>query len=92
MSVHGTRATGRHPETWDMREHLDVGHVRFELSDHPRYGVTFCLRVQADPLVERVPPPLFFGHVEPGMATQLRKLAHRLDELEAKIGRKGGQA
>lgn len=86
MSVHGTRATGRHPETWALREHFDVGHVRFELSDNPENGVTFCLRVQVDAHAPRVPPPLFSGHVEAGMAGELRRLADRLDSLAGKIG------
>lgn len=85
MSAHGTRSTGRHLDA-DLRERFEIGHVVFEVCDHPENGVTFALRAGLDPMSPRVPPPLFSGHVGAGMARQLRRLAHRLDDLEEKIG------
>lgn len=84
MSAHGTRATGRHPDRTRNRQHFDIAHVRFEVEDHPEYGCTFALRPVLDIHHPKVPPVLFSGHILPGMATELRRLAHRIDELEAK--------
>lgn len=85
MSAHGTRATGRHPETTRNRQHFDIAHVRFEVEDHPVNGCTFALRPVWDIHHPKVPPVLFSGHIVPGMGTMLRRLAHRIDELEAKV-------
>lgn len=83
MSAHGGRARGRHPQpTRFVRETFELAHVLIELIDHPENGVTFGLRTKYGPDNR---PCLASGHIEKGMATNLRRLAHRLDELEAKI-------
>lgn len=86
MSAHSVKAARRHPDpTGFTRECWPVGHVHFEVIDHPKDGVTFALRA-GDPLPGGTrAPALYSAHVEPGMATQLRRLAHRLDELEGKL-------
>ena len=70
------------PETF-TRERFQVGHVTFELVDHPKDGVMFAL-IAGEAFHADDRRPLFTGHVKRGMATELRKLAHRFDELEAK--------
>jgi len=83
MSAHSVKSKARHPDTTTFpREAFEAGHVTFELCDHPDNGVTFAL-IAGEALSARDRRPLFAGHVPRGMATQLRKLAHRLDELEA---------
>ncbi|KMK63787.1 hypothetical protein [Puniceibacterium sp. IMCC21224] len=86
MSAHSSRAIGRHPDPVGFRrERWPVGHVNFEVIDHPQDCVTFALRADVDRGDGKLPPALFSAHVPRGMATQLRKLAHRLDELEGKL-------
>ena len=83
MSAHSSRARGRHPQTHTVvRESYELAHVLIELIDHPENGVTFGLRTKFGPENR---PCLRSGHIEKGMATNLRRLAHRLDELERKI-------
>lgn len=85
MSIHGTRSKGRHPETKKIiRERFDVAHVAFEVCDHPINGQTFGLFPGLDEKAEKR-PPLFSGYIEKGMGTQLRRLADRIDQLEAKL-------
>lgn len=85
MSAHSTRAKGRHPNTAGVRrEYYPLAHVEIELIDHPENGITFGLRTKYGPENR---PCLCSGHIERGMATSLRRLAHRLDELEAKMER-----
>lgn len=67
------------------REKFKVAHVQFEIADDPENGCTFALLV-ADPVTAVEHLPLFSGHIERGMAAQLRALAARLDDLEGKIG------
>ncbi|OAN71111.1 hypothetical protein A8B82_21195 [Sulfitobacter sp. EhC04] len=84
MSSHSVKAMRRHPEPSKLkRERFPVGHVSFQIIDHPEHGVTFSLRPDGEAFQDK--PALFSAHVEPGMADQLRKLAHRLDELEDRI-------
>ena len=84
MSTHGGRSKGRHPNpTTFEREKFAVAHVWFEVCDHPENGATFGL-FAGDPITHGK-RALFSGHIEKGMGTQLRKLAHRIDELEAKL-------
>ena len=85
MSSHSVKAKARHPEpVHARRERFEVGHVTFEVCDHPDNGVTFAL-IAGQALHAADRRPMFSGHVARGMATQLRKLAHRLDELEGKL-------
>lgn len=87
MSIHGTRSKSRHPHTTKAkRERFDVAHVAFEVCDHPENGQTFALYPGLDELAPKK-PPLFSGHIEKGMGTQLRRLAHRVDELESKLAK-----
>jgi hypothetical protein len=83
MSVHSTRATSRHPHRWRNRERFAVAHVAFEIEEGTD-GATFCIRVRHDDHMPRIPKPLCSGLIQPGMARELRKLAHRLDEIEAR--------
>lgn len=66
------------------RETFMIAHVLFELCDHPEHGVTFGLRPRNDP-GEAPAKLLFAAHVPPRMAEQMRIVADRLDELEAKL-------
>ena len=83
MSAHGTRARARHPApTGFTRQSFPLAHVLIELIDHPKDGITFGLRTKFGPENR---PCLCSGHIEKGMATELRRLAHVLDGLEAKL-------
>lgn len=83
MSTHSDRAQGRHPNpTSFKREVFHVAHVTFEVCDHPKNGATFALIAGNDPEATR--RKMFSGYIESGMGTQLRRLAHRIDELEPK--------
>ena len=83
MSAHGGRSRGKAPEpTTYRREHYPLAHVQIELIEHPKDGITFGLRTREGPEGRLC---LCSGFVEKGMATSLRRLAHRLDELERKL-------
>jgi hypothetical protein len=85
MSAHTARARNRHPEPATFgRERFQCGHVTFEVINHPENGATFALLV-GDDLSPRQ-KPLFSGHITSGMGTALRRLAHRIDELEPETG------
>ena len=44
MSAHSIKSKRRHPEpTTFKRERFKLGHMTFELIDHPKDGVTFCM-------------------------------------------------
>lgn len=86
MSAHGSRATSRHPKPKGViRERFVVGHIAIEVIDHPENGATYGLRAAVELVDGKTPPLLFSGHIECGMGTQLRRLAHRMDELEAAL-------
>lgn len=90
MSSHSIKSKSRHPDPTGVRRELfEVAHVTFEIVDHPDHGATFAL-IAGLAVHAKDRRPLFSGHVEPGMGTALRKLAHRIDELEAQIARSGG--
>lgn len=75
-------ARRRHPDPQSFdRVRFEVSHLVFELVDHPEHGKTFAL-FAGDPDAR---PMLFSGHVNVGggMGTQLRRLAHAIDDLEA---------
>lgn len=85
MSSHSRKARNRHPDPKTFkREHFKVAHVTFEVVAHPEDGSTFAL-IAGEAMHAKDRRPLFSGHIEPGMGTELRRLAHRCDELEAKI-------
>lgn len=77
MSGHSVKAKSRHPDA--PRDHHQVGHITFEIM--PADG-TFAL-IAGEAVLQKDRRPLFTGFVEKGMATQLRKLAHAIDEIEA---------
>jgi len=77
MSAHNLKTKLAHPKA--PREHFLVAHVTFELS---RKAGTFALVVGLPEGAARR-GPLFTGFVEEGMGTQLRRLAHAIDEIEA---------
>ena len=84
MSAHSKKARNRHPDPKTYkREAFPVSHVIFEVCDHPVNGKTFALFAGDFPVKDR--RPMFSGHINKGMGTQLRKLAHRIDELEADL-------
>jgi len=82
VSKHSLKSKRRHPDA--IRERLEVGHITFEICDHPEDGRTFAL-IAGQALEAKDRRPLFTGYVKKGMATQLRKLAHRFDEMEEKL-------
>lgn len=83
MTSHTSRAKSRHPKPNRFdREQWAIGHVTFELADNPKTGATFALIAGEAPDGKR--KPLFTGIIKAGMATQMRRLAHRLDEIEAR--------
>lgn len=84
MSAHGSRAVRRHHEAWRRREKFAVGHVAFEVEES-QGAATFCIRVRHDAHMPKVPPPLCSGLIEPGMARELRKLAQKVEEIEARV-------
>ena len=83
MSGHKQGVKTRYPDAVTQgRQYFDVAHVQFELIDHPQNGVTFGLRTKFGPDNRGC---LFSGHIERGMGTELRRLAHAIDALEGKI-------
>jgi hypothetical protein len=78
MSAHGTKSMGRHPApvTYE-RKPFPVANVTFEVDDHPKNGRTFGLFVGLAEKRKR----LFSGHIEKGMAAQLRRLAHHIEAV-----------
>lgn len=84
MSAHSQKARARHPATTHVvRRYFPLAHVEIELIDHPDNGITFGLRTRYGPENR---PCLCSGHIERGMGTELRRLAHVLDDLERKMG------
>lgn len=79
MSGHSVKCRNRHPQV--DRQHFEVAHVTFELI--AKDGTFGLFPGLAENAKER--RPLFTGFVEKGMGTQLRKLAHAIDEIEAKL-------
>lgn len=89
MSCHSVKSCARHPEPRTFeREQFKVDRITFEICDHPENGVTYAL-IAGEAVHKKDRRPLFSGHVARGMAKELRKLAHRLDELEGKCGGEG---
>ena len=89
MSAHSVKNRARHPDPVTFkREQFRVGHVLFEVCDHPEYGKTFAL-IAGEATEAKMLRPLFTGFVQRGMGTQLRRLAHRFDELEAGLPKEG---
>lgn len=86
MSGHSLKARRRHPDPQIPREAYPIAHITVEVIDHPEHGATFAL-IAGEALHARDRRPLFSGHVEAGMGTQLRRLAHRIDELEDRMRR-----
>lgn len=83
MSAHSVKTRRRHPEPATyQREGFPVGHILFEVCDHPEHGKTFAL-IAGEATEAKHLRPMFTGFVTRGMGTQLRRLAHRFDELEA---------
>lgn len=81
MSAHRTKSRKRHPDpTTFSREQFPVGHLTFEVIDHPDHGPTFALFAGYAP--KDGGKALFSGHLQQGMGIELRRLAHRVDELE----------
>ena len=79
MSSHSVKSKSRHPapSTYERRQ-FAVGHITFELCDHPENGATFAL-IAGEAMHAKDKRPLFSGHVEKGMGSALRRLAHKFD-------------
>ena len=85
MSAHSVKTKRRHPDTTTYkREQFQVAHITIEVADHPKNGCTFAL-IAGEAIAAKDRRPLFTGHVEKGMGSQLRRLAARIDELETKV-------
>ncbi|GAA6190876.1 hypothetical protein [Phaeobacter sp. NW0010-22] len=85
MSAHSPKSKGRHPKPKTFeRVSFRVGHVLFEVCDHPQNGATFAL-IAGEATEAKFKRPLFTGFVQRGMGTQLRRLAHHFDDLEARL-------
>lgn len=85
MSSHSVKSQARHPDPATFeREEFRVGHILVRVIDHPTDGAAFAL-IAGEATEANYRRPLFTGFVSRGMATELRKLAHRFDELEAKL-------
>lgn len=85
MSTHGVKARARHPDPVTFeREQFWVNHILFQICDHPEHGVTFAL-IAGEATEAKFRRPLFAAHVQRGMAAQMRRLADRLEQLEAKV-------
>ncbi len=85
MSAHSFKNKRRHGDVSSYpRVTFEVGHVTFEVADHPDNGVTFAL-IAGEGVDAKARRPMFTGHVTRGMATQLRRLAHHIDDLEEKL-------
>ncbi|MDE4272973.1 hypothetical protein PXK58_00815 [Phaeobacter gallaeciensis] len=67
-----------------------VGHVLFEFHRCSERGHVFDL-IAGEATPAKRARPLFSAGVQRGMGTQLRRLAHRFDELEAGLPPEGGQ-
>jgi hypothetical protein len=89
MSAHSPKSKGRHPnpKTFE-RVPFRVGNILIEVCDDPQNGVTFAL-IAGEATEAKHMRPLFTGFVQCGMATQLRRLAHHFDDLEAKLPLEG---
>jgi hypothetical protein len=85
MSAHDLNTKRRHPDA--PREHFEVAHVTFEIS---RKAGTFAL-VAGQAHQSKNHSPMFTGLVEAGMGTQLRRLAHAIDEMEAEQKKRTGR-
>ena len=85
MSSHSSR--GRHPDPSRFnREHWPVGHVTFEIvAPHPKQLCSSFALIAGESPEGTKRKPLFTGVIHKGMGTQMRRLAHRFDELEAEI-------
>jgi len=87
LNSHSLRAKARHPKPARFeREAFKVGHITFEISDNPKIGSATYALIAGQAPEAKARRPLFTGHVETGMATQLRRLAHRFDEIEDNNG------
>jgi len=82
VSKHSLKSKRRHPDA--IRERFEVGLISLEYGDHREDGRTFAL-IAGQALEAKDRRPLFTGYVKKGMATQLRKLAHRFDEMEKRL-------
>lgn len=82
MSSHSMKAKRRHPDA--PKEYYQVGHVTFEIIDHPENGATFAL-IAGEAVHAKDRRPLFSAHIKPGMHEQLRQLAFRLREIEMNL-------
>lgn len=73
---------GKRPRI-EAQNRYPVGHVVWRTTEHRENGITFGLYIDVEGAEKK--PALFSGHVQRGMATQLRRFAHHLDDLEAKL-------
>ena len=82
MGAHSHKSKQRHPTpTTFKREQYEVGHITFEVIDHPDDGKTFAL-IAGEALSAKDRRPLFTGYVQEGIGKQMARLALRLMDLE----------
>lgn len=75
------------------QQRFRVAHMVVRTTIDRETGITFGLYPDRDGAETRA--ALFSGHIEPGMANQLRALADHFDDLEARLlpsNTKGGDA
>ncbi len=72
---------GKRPKILDQ-QFFRIGHVVVRTTCHRENGQTFSLYPDVEDGEKK---PLFTGHVEKGMGTELRRLAHHFDDLEARL-------
>jgi hypothetical protein len=65
-------------------EYHPIAHLTVRTRICPRSGTTFAI-LGGNPDSPSFEKPLFSGFVEKGMGAELRRLAHHIDELEAKL-------
>ncbi|MFV1591277.1 hypothetical protein VWZ88_01755 [Phaeobacter sp. JH20_36] len=68
------------------QSYFRIGHVVVRTTVHRENGQTFSLFPDVEGGEAK---PLFTGHIEKGMGTELRRLAHHFDDLEAKLPKVG---
>lgn len=82
MSAHSKKSKGRHPNpTTFKRERFGFGHMTFELIDHPKDGVSFCLLAgPPDNLFED--KPICSGFMKENFTKELYQIFQRVMELK----------
>ena len=82
MSAHSIKSKRRHPEpTTFKRERFKLGHMTFELIDHPKDGVTFCM-LAGPPRALYEDKPICSGHMKSAFSNELSMILERVLEIK----------